>query len=748
MDLTPKLKIDKLLSIFNEELVNIEKQKLLEASIDGKIDIADNEFKAVFTPSLGAEIFLFNDKQDDDDNDLVKKLNYDNIIDNQSVLQYNLIGSLAAKANFEANYFALGFEVDQNLAFSYFSPHPKNSHLKDSLVEDIKDFKTILSLKKLKELKDKAAVSLTIDGKIAADAEVSFSDVLTASLKKISSLLKLADAIQIEVDAGIKLGVGIEIEDDFEIIIQKREDKYWVSINKSVIRKWNGKLGANVGVKLKDSEKVQEVFEKLIDNIEEGLSKELDDLLELPADKIKIEQLETIKSVASAFGIDIPELPNGNAIDKLKELIKEKKDSIKKSIKKILTSNIELGVGFTYHNTKNTESLFSALFNYEALKDQHRDILRLKTQDLLKIAASDKRITSVSFEKLTEIDIKRSLKIGFYVGDWGVGIQQDKPVSIDKHEIFKNDKHLIKITDYEIGKARIGSFGKASITSSISFSASMEDYAEKDSLIACNQFDYELALSWRWVQNNKTRSYELKDVLDFALCWGIITPNDFDSKYVELEDDIVKSKKKKICFEAHIKTPKPLFDTLIDDIVDLSSDDIAQILAESTPYADVRGRMSLRERKTFYKDFWSLYLGKNPSTISLKKVKELLSDKFTNMQLFDLAAYEADEDGYSYFDKYAISNLIDTNFIGERFIRFQDSMKVLNKRFDRNYKKVFENKAFRRNLISIDLKYIFNLRVLGRMMLFLAKKNQILSEIERTFKIEIPGQDDIIISIK
>lgn len=719
-------------------LGEIDKKVIEKKSFDQSFEQDHAAFSIGVSASAGADLRLFNDPKDDDDEKLTQKLKLDSQLGDYAFLNYNLFGKVSAKAGAEAKFISLGVEAEKDILLRYYSRHDRDQALGMAVIEDLGRFKFFFSdADSLIKLQENEAVSMTCNGKINISSSVEISDVYTAALSKFSKLLKLTGALKVEIGTKASLSFESAIEDSFEVIIQRvaetdaddRTKGLQVSIHKSKSSSQQVAAALNVGVSFdEDSQgKLKEVFNGLLDGVEKGLSEKLDKVLSTDGDPSE-EDRGLLHRAAVLFDID----PNVEA-DKLKQQIAEKRDSVQKEVNKVIQAKLEFGLSFTYSRVKEQETLFNALFNNEKFAEHIKEIRGLKIGALL-AAGNQEGVSLKSYEKLEKLDIKRGNKIGLSVLGLTLSKEVTKNYSIDKHEILKDDKIMERVSDYEMGKTVSVTVGNGGQTNSLLFGAGMPNYVEKGGILKNSLFDYDFALIWKYVDNNKTKPDELRSILDFAQCWGIISPKDFINKFTELEGDLVKSVKR-ISYEMYLKIERGVFDSLVSEIATLDNLVLASILAESVPYAKIEGRLKMEDRKLLYGPFWIYYLNGKNNAVNAKQVADVVSGSLNDQHFADLARYESDEDGSSYFDRYTIAKLIGTNAIGRQIGEFQEAIKMLHTGADKSYTEVLEEKSFQKSLIDVKIQHEFNMRVLGRMLNHVADKKNV--EIESGLEIKV-----------
>lgn len=745
MNLTKKLTLNQLILFQNKKLSEIVKKEIIKEEIGEEFDHKEgDDFSFGINTNAHASVNLYNEAANDDGDKLVELLAYDNLLDQHAVLHYTLVADLQVKAGFEQSFFSLGLSAGQKVMFNNFELHKRNTGLKDAVLSDLKQFKIFPDKNHVLQLEDNEAMTMSKAGQIELEAEVSWSDTLLASISGVTKLLKLKETLKLNVESGVKLSFNLKIKDGFQAIIKKTKSRYWIKLTKSGEKSTLTGIDAGVEVALKNPELTENFINQLLDNVEEELSGKLDKVLSKAVDKLKESDFDILLKVAELFEVDF-----SAPAEQIMERVAEEKKKLYEKAKKIVESKVKLGASLSYSRIKKTESLFEASLTEKAVKEHHPKVIALKIDELLSESSKNQSgIEVIQYKKLTELDIKKTNKVGLSIGSLELSQEVINQHDYSTQEVYEDGAHMFKISDYSVSKSTFVKLPAANQANALNFNAKMKHYLPKIQMPKCSDFDYELTLTWKQVQKNKTKHYELRSILDLALCWGLIQPLDYEEKYRELEEIIVNTRMKDVEYKAFLKVPYGVYDLLIDDISVLDKLEVAEIFAGAVPYADISGRRTLRERVNNYRQFWLLFQDQNQATLDLGKVKDLLYSHFSQTNLSELGMFEADADGWSNYDKYSIVNLIETNFIADQFNAFKSAMNRLDKRFDTNYNKILLDKTFRKNLTRVRLQREFNMRVLGRLMLVMAEKNNALDRLEMALEIKLSkkvnGSDKII----
>lgn len=734
MNLTDKFSLDKIAAIKNAPLKDINNTVLLEESLQKDISEQLDKFQFAVDGEAGIKISLFNDADDDNDNEVAEELKIESHVGNGSAfLCYEIGGKLKGGLKGELDNVALGLNVSGEVSHQSFLIHKKSALLHESILKNIADFKYAINLKSLKNLENNEAVVLYSKGAIDFDATVSVSDTFTPMLSKISKLIGATGTISLKIDMSASINVNLSIADEFQTIIQRRDNAgkpvYYVSINKEFKskRQITGKLGASAAISNPDV--VEETINQIIERGEKGLSKAVEKLKDKAISQFSATDKEKLKRAAELIGLD-PEDPLKSLRDKYFE---KKKDLVEK-IMKVIKEALALSVSYTYEKNKEKKSVLKASIS-EPLFEKHFDkVIRLQVKDLY--ALKDTAGFDVkAYLDLSKTEIVQAMKIGFNVSDFELSQLVKKTVEFEDQLMYDGkEAQRVSFTSTKFTSEKLGVFKERQNSMTLSGVYSGDVKPE----IHMTNLDYEFSLSWS-ENYNRLNEAKIKKAVDFAVTWGILDEKDFKDKYDELSK-LLKGKRK-TKFSAYMKMKEGLFDNIVDDILSLSEHRRCEILAASVPFADFSGRLTPTERRGLYYSFFVTYSKQQtPGAIDYDKVKKLIAGHLRDNGRIDLADFEAT--GEQQGDYTPINRLLEHNFnMIFKFDNFKNAMESLQNN-DKPFQSIVKSKSFLRNQNFIRLQPEYNMRFMGRLILELSEGDGIADEVERTMTIEFKNDKD------
>ncbi|GLB52561.1 hypothetical protein NBRC110019_16010 [Neptunitalea chrysea] len=749
----------------NSTLAEGTSKEIISKEVEEEIDLANTDDWSVgITPSLAGSVCLYNNTTIPADDEVLMKLNYADVVHTSGILAYTITGRVAPSVSFTSGNFDFGIKANQALSFSYYSVHDKTSSLMGAVIDDVTHFKNILSLKSIKNLSDNSALTASLNGSLEGSVSVSLSDTLSASLKEISKVLSLSDVLQLKIASGADLKCTYKIEDSFEILIQKKQDEYFVALSKSLTQKGTVDASLKVGVSFDNPELITEALDAFISDKVTQLVEVTTGLLDKLPENYTDFDFKKLLDIADKLGIDVPDtVKSFENIEAVKGLIADKvadahellEEKLIDDIKGVLKSTLELGVGYSYSYTKTEETLLSATFTEAALESQHKNIIRLRANKILEASEVDNTaIALIEYKKITATEILKSLKIGLTIGDFGLSQTDTRKVTKSEHHLYKDDVIQKKVTDLSyVRTAKLVLFGPEA-ECSFAFNTEMPKYIPHNDRFVTNMFSYGITISANYKDGKKLTRHEFKEFLDFAVCWGILPEDKFESTYNELIQEV--KGEKGVSFELLLKVPsRPLvteegnFDSLLETILGLNINEKALILAQCLPYIKAfYGRRNLTQKEEVYVPFFRYYLTDAvEGNLSDYEIEEKLGDSFNNNDNVSrhLLSYEKDHTR----NESRLSFLLSSDNMYEELKELTDTFQLVKDRLDRyiEEKGTLGSNTFKRSLFaSFNLKHVYEVRILGAIFAYAAKKAGIMNEVTTSMTIKVPEEDDILLS--
>jgi hypothetical protein len=727
MDLTSKFSLDSLAGIQNQLLSEISNTTLLEKTVLQKdVSHSANGFSFSAAGDAGVAIQLFNDADDDNGNTVAEELQIEKAITTKGLafLNYHLTGKLKGGVSAELADAELGLDVVSEVSHQIFVTHAPTEKLFNSIADDIKDFKLVFDASTLTKLKDWDAVVQQGQGTLDFDATLSVSDSLAPVLSNISKLINASESISLNVEASASLNIAFSIADTFQTIIQRRGSDFYVSIRKDFTSKRaiEGSLGASA--KIKNPEIVLEALNAIMDKGEKGITENIEKLRTIAISKLTETQKELLKKGANLIGLDID-----NPFNTLYKKYFEKKDEINQKATDYIEATLKIGATYAYEKTVEKKSVLTAMFSPAALKSQHENIIRLRVNEIVKQQKKTAGIKILSYLDLARISITRVMKIGLTFGDFELSQAVRKEDIITREKVVDGDE-VIQSAAFSSSKfttEKLGIFKER--INSLSLGGTYRGAPKTPVTMA--DLDYEFSLQWS--ENfKKYKQEKIRSAIDFAVTWGILNEDDFDATLKTLRK-LLKDKRR-FTFSASIKMKTGLFDSIVDNIANITSHQLAMTLAAAVQYADYNGRRTPKQRTDLYYSFFVRYSEeKSPSTIDYDALARILATFLRTNNKVELANFE--EGTMNDFNYVTTRWMIEHNYILEQFKAFRAAVNLLNNNV-KSFTSFVKSDRLLDNIKAIRLQREFNMRFLGRLIHDMAIADNIGEKVERLMSVD------------
>jgi hypothetical protein len=727
MDLTSKFSLDKLIGIQNQPLSEISNAPLLKKTpLEKDVSHSAGGFSFSAGGEAGVIIQLFNDADDDNGNTLAEELQIEKAITNSGVafLNYQVNGKLKGGISAELANVGIGLDIVSEASHQLFVAHAPEETLSKSIAEDIKDFKIAFDASTLNKLKDWDAVVLQAQGAINFEATLSVSDSLTPALSTISKVINASESIQVNIEASASINVAFSIADTFQTIIQRRGGDFYVSIRKDFtsIKSIEGSIGASA--QIKNPKVILDALNSILDKGEKGITARIEQLRTIAVSKLTEEQKDLLKKGANLIGVDIE-----NPFNSVYKKYFEKKDEVIEKATKYIEAALKVGATWSYEKAVEKKSVLTAILSPAALKSQHENIMRLRVNEIIKQEKKTTGIKVISYVDLTRISITRVMKFGLSFGDFELSQSVRKEDVVMREKTGDGDEIIqsVSFSSSKFTTEKLGVFKER--LNSLSLGGAYR--GEPKSPVTMADLDYEFSLQWS-ENHKKYKQEKIRATIDFAATWGIIKEEDFEDTLKTLRK-LLKDKRR-FTFSASLKMKSGMFDSIVDNIADITDHQLSLTLAAAVQYADYNGRRTPKQRTDFYYSFFIRYgQEKTPSTIDYNKLASELAQYLRTNNRSELANFE---EGTAQDFNYPTTRwMIEHNYILEQFNAFRSAVNILGNNV-KSFKSVVNNARFLGNIKAIRLQREFNMRFLGRLVLDMATADNIGDKVERVMSID------------
>jgi hypothetical protein len=552
-----------------------------------------------FSAGLSADVEEFNSEDDSDDDGILLAGGKPPIaLSKESAwLKYRLGGTLRLQGGAEIG--SVGFTLDAEGGLDLFDYrfHDRTEKVAAAAAADLGSPRFIFDFSHVLALKPREALALRSSGSLTLGISIAWSDVLTAGLKSVTSLLRATTPVNITISTGLQAALDVTLGGEFLLVFSVGDDKTLrLSLRKASTRGVTGTVTAGLSAKMGNLDKallavldslVAGDFQKILGTVQ-GAN---------PAAPAPSE-LQLFDALVERFGLQ-------DVVQKMPDLAKwleSLQSSVRDAIKKAAETRIELGFKYEYSRSEKNELLLDvALLEPATFQSLHADLVKGKVAPLLQDLTAN--ATRYRLNKFLRRD---TLTTG---GSWGFSL------SAGKLQVLKgvDTETLTKVTESDWKKhRRITYDGLRGYSASIfgeqyswttDFTARMAAF--KDDPRAAD-FDYGLHLSFQ--PSSRISPEDADHLIDLANLWRADGQD-----AISTADLTATLKRAPTRFSVELTVPEAALAEVAQRAVSSSGPDLLpEALAGALPFRDFSpARQRLGLRTALYAPLWRAIL-ENP----------------------------------------------------------------------------------------------------------------------------------------
>ena len=539
-----------------------------------------------FSAGLAAEIEEFNSEDDTDADGILLASAAKNppilLTKKSAWLKYRLGGTLRLKGGAEIS--SVGFSLDASGGLDLFDYrlHDRTDRVAAAVAADVASPRFVFDFSHVLALKPGEALGLRAGGSLTLGVSVSWSDVLTASLKSVSSLLRATTPVNLTISTGITAAIDVTLTGEFLLVFSVGDDKALrLAVQKASSRGVTASVKAGLSAKLGNLDKA---LVAVLDSLVAGkYGTVLGTLEKANPDGLTPAEQKLFDSLVERFGLQ-------SVVQKVPDLARwlgDLKTKVGQAIQKAAESRIEVGFSYEYSRTE-TNELFLDLILLEpaTLRGIHADLVKGNVSPLLEdLRANPARYHLTRFLRrdtlTTEASWGFSLTVGKYQALKGIDTETLKRVT-------ETDAENRKRITYDALRGYSASVFGDQFSWTTNFAARMAAF--KDEPRAAD-FDFGLHLSHQ--PSSKLSPKDADRLLDLACLWRLETQTAIPT------DDLAEAlKKKPTRFAVELSVPEAALAEIAGRAVSESKRDLLpEALAGALPfrtYSPARERVGLR----------------------------------------------------------------------------------------------------------------------------------------------------------
>jgi hypothetical protein len=769
MDEIKFLNLEELKKIFGDKKLDdkeFTKSELINAQIEKPVELDKVAFS--FGASSNFNVQLFNSPDDDDEDGVIGK-NSTNIIQpapGELWLKYQVKSGLKSTAGMELNELGFDFSGEKSLVFNAYRVHKDaNKTIKDAVTNNFSPFLFAANANHLKanKLQSGEVLAIYLPGKLSLSISISWADVFTGNLAALEKLLASNNVFTLEIGANAKVDFSVDIKDDFSLVIRRNTNNtYEVYVKKSLSRQIAGNFAASIGVAFKDPNVVKKVAGKVAEGLIQELRDKVQPILDKnPAQKLSSTEKEIAKKADGILGFDAETI---ETVANFEFALTEK---LGKVIEQIAISKIQAGFAYEYKRLQTESVLLQVELTQAALQRYHKALIRFKLEDYKGMdGAVSKGILSdirngqadgvTLKDYLKEKTIQRSQAWGFTlgIGKWTLKGIDNKEIKEITRENFQKHRQVA----FEGVRAYQGKLFGSEHNWRVDFNAEMDRFSQRPMPLA-NELKYSLFLEEEW-QHRILKKDTLRDIIDQAVLWKVISQDQFESVHSQLAEVLIKSNAEDIQTSIQLKINPDTFITIVGNIYHLinhkplfNTKIIAQALGAAMSYLpDFPVRRTVESRTNLYGPLWEMCLVKSNKTEnhSIIEQHEIVNLAFTAQERLkkvgeNLLADQEPKNTNSPDGKYFSGLLHSNRNTRVDWGHFKNGLVRLYGGFSQGliYDEVVKNSFKDMQLFWQQGLYV---RALGYYLLHFAQNNLLMSGVDRSLTVayKINGEEKVL----
>lgn len=600
--------------------------KFADVQVEKPVELDAVSF--AFSASGTFQTQLFNSPDDQDDDRLIGSQPDATIqpLTSEAWLKHQVRSDLKASAGLELSAFGFDINGEKSLIFKSYKVHDNpTATLQKAFTQDFTPFLFLAKRSHLKQLKPREVLAVHLPGKLNTALTLSWSDLFTGSLSAFSNLLTTDQVLSLELGPKLDVRFSVDIQDDFSLIIRKNTTgTYELFLKKTQSKQLAGKLAATIDVGFSDSDAVKKVLGDVTEGLLSPLKGKIQPILQKnPLAKLSDSEKAIVAQVGGALGFSADLIAT---VADFETVLDEKVGSV---IKTVATARMKFGFAYEYNRVSSTDVFLRAELSETALDQYHSGLIRFKLEEFTDIRGNrhrglltDYRLAEaaqtqpegvVLKDYLKEQTTKRSQSWGFSLGINKWVLKGTDHVQL-KEVIRENGRNNRQVA-FVGTRGYDGNFFGSKHNWKVDFNAEMDQFSQL-SMPLVNELKYGLYLLMEWEKGQPFNNETIRDIVDQAVLWNVLGPNQFDAVVEQLSDLFGSEDVTNGSASIHLKISADAFHPMLNNISfliqhkpDTNASLMARSLGASMSY--VSGfpiRQTVDMRSEVYGPLWALCL--------------------------------------------------------------------------------------------------------------------------------------------
>ena len=505
-------------------------------------------------------------------------------------LKYRLGGPLRLKGGAELS--SVGFSLDAKAGVDLFDyrVHARSEKVIAAVAADVASPRFVFDFGHVLALKPDEALALRAGGSVTLGVSIRWSDVLSAGLSSVSSLLRAATPVNITISTGLKADLEVTLSGEFLVVFSGVDGRTLrLAVRKASTRGVKATVTAGLDAKTGNLDQaVLAVLNSLVAGDFQAL------LGKAKAGSTGAAEKRLLETLVARFGLE-------ESVKQLPDLVKwlsELETKVRNAIRKAAESRVALGFRYEYGHSETNELLLDLLLRKPAaFRDLHADLVKGKVGPLLAdLKSNPDRYDLKRFLKRDTLTIDSSWGFSLSVGEFlklkGVDTESVKKVT-------ETDSGGRRRITFDALRGYSASFFGNDYSWTTNFFARMAEFRDDPK---ASDFDYGLHLSYQ--PASKLAPGDADRLLDLSNLWRIggqnaVSPADFAAAL----------KKAPTRFAVELSVPEDALAIVAERAATGERDLLPEALAGALPYRDFSPtRQQVGLRTAVYAPLWRAIL--------------------------------------------------------------------------------------------------------------------------------------------
>jgi len=512
-------------------------------------------------------------------------------------LKYRLGGTLRLKGGAEISSVGFSLDAKGSLALFDYRVHSRPEKVTAAVAADVASPRFVFDAAHVLALKSGEALALRAAGSLKLGVTLHWSDVVTSGLRSLTSLLRAATPVTLQISTGLTAGLDVTLSGEFLVVFSGvDETTLRLGVRKASTLGATGTVTAGLSAKAGNLDAaLGAVLDSLVggkfDAVLEALGKATPGALTASEQKL-------FDGLVTRFGLE-------SIVTKLPDLAKwlaGLRTKAADALRKAAESRVTLGVSYEYGRSETNELFLDLLLLKPAtFRPLHADLVKGNVVPLLEdLKANPGRYDLKRFLRRDTLTVDESWGFSLSVGDVLKlkGIDTEKTKKVTEKDALGRTRIA-----YDALRGYSASFFGDEYAWTTNFSARMTAFTADPK---ASDFDYGLHLSFQ--PSSKLGADDAGRLLDLANLWRAEGPDAVSP--ADLEGAL---KKRPVRFTVELALPEAALAEVVGRATDPRGPDrLPEALAGALPFrtiSPVRQRVGLRT--AVYAPLWRAVL-ENP----------------------------------------------------------------------------------------------------------------------------------------